>query len=78
MAINGLEKTGVWFEGVKYVTQAHFPKSEDYQEATHDTYEAAILWVEGNRAKGANCQLHEHKWTEMFVASGWYPARIPA
>jgi hypothetical protein len=74
MAYDGLEKTGVYFRGVKFACQAHYPLITDYVEETVTGREGVNAFVEKHTAAGANVQVHEHKWVETFVASGWYPA----
>lgn len=75
MAHDGLKQTGVHFEGVKWACQAHYGKIADYVEDSFDDYEKALQFRDKHTALGANVQIHQHKWVETFIASGWYPAK---
>lgn len=74
MAHDGLKPTGKYFEGTRYIGQAHYPLITDYVEQSLGTLDEARAFMAEHSAKGANVQVHEHKWTERFVAFGWQPA----
>jgi hypothetical protein len=74
MAHDRPTKTGQYFEGTRYLGQAHYPQIADYVEQPLADLGAAKDFVAEHTAKGANVQVHEHKWTEQIIAYGWHPA----
>lgn len=75
MAHDGLKLTGEYHSGSRWVAQAHYPKITDYEEDSFPTRDEAMDFMKIHCDNGANVQIHEHKWVETFIASGWYPAR---
>jgi hypothetical protein len=64
-----------YFQGVKWLVTAHYPKAADRVQESHNVYSDAVASKDRHVSDGANVDISRHYWSEQIIGSGWYPAR---